>query len=210
MSTVPKGFRGSTDGAAPKASGRAMRADARRNYERILAAAEAEVAEHGVDASLEEIARKAQVGSATLHRHFPSRCSLLEAVFRGRVEVLCEQAREPARDTDPGTALMDWLRAVGGHAASTRGLAASLVHAGRHSERTDPESCLAMLTDAGEPLLRRAVEAGAISSAVSVRDLLTLVNGISLATEGHLDGAAEADRLFLLLLTDGIRPRAHG
>ncbi|WP_066950346.1 TetR/AcrR family transcriptional regulator [Streptomyces lushanensis] len=198
------------DGAATKAPGRAMRADARRNYERILAAAEAEVAEHGVDASLEEIARKAQVGSATLHRHFPSRCSLLEAVFRGRVEALCDRAREPARDADPGTALMDWLRAVGEHAASARGLAASLVHAGRHSGRTGPENCLAMLTEAGDPLLRRAVEAGAISPAVSVKDLLTVVNGVSLATQEHSDSAAETDRLLLLLLTGGIRPRVHG
>jgi AcrR family transcriptional regulator len=61
------------------------RADARRNYDRILEAAAAEVARRGADASLEEIARRAGVGSATLHRHFPSRWGLLQAVFQERV-----------------------------------------------------------------------------------------------------------------------------
>ncbi|MDT5359088.1 MAG: hypothetical protein QOC69_850, partial [Mycobacterium sp.] len=64
---------------------RPMRADARRNYERLVAQASAVVREAGADASLEEIARRAGVGSATLHRHFPSRGALLEAVFRDRV-----------------------------------------------------------------------------------------------------------------------------
>ena len=60
---------------------RPLRADARRNYERILAAAQQAFAAHGADASLEGIARQAGVGSATLHRHFPSRHALLDAVF---------------------------------------------------------------------------------------------------------------------------------
>ena len=88
------------------------RADARRNFDQIVAAAEAEIARHGADASLEEIARRAGVGSATLHRHFPSRQALLEAVFHDRVEVLCVQARELAGHPDPGAALGEWLRAV--------------------------------------------------------------------------------------------------
>lgn len=88
--------------AASVPSGRSMRADARRNRDRILAAAGTAIAEHGAEASLEEIARHAGVGSATLHRHFPSRQALLEAVFRDRVEILCAKARDLAASPIPG------------------------------------------------------------------------------------------------------------
>ncbi|WP_437105007.1 TetR/AcrR family transcriptional regulator [Streptomyces sp. enrichment culture] len=77
-------------------------ADARRGYDRIVAAAESLVAEHGAEASLEEIARHAGVGSATLHRRFPSRQLLLEAVFKGRVEALCAKAHDLLPAPDPG------------------------------------------------------------------------------------------------------------
>jgi AcrR family transcriptional regulator len=89
---------------------RPMRADAQRNYDRILAAAGAAIARDGADASLEKIARRAGVGSATLHRHFPSRQALLEAVFRAKVEALCHKARSLTTDPDPGVALVTWLR----------------------------------------------------------------------------------------------------
>ncbi|MEU7048446.1 TetR/AcrR family transcriptional regulator [Streptomyces eurythermus] len=91
---VPK----SAAGPAP----RPTRADARRGYDRIVAAAESLVAEHGAEASLEEIARHADVGSATLHRRFPSRQLLLEAVFKGRVEALCAKAHDLLPAPDPG------------------------------------------------------------------------------------------------------------
>ncbi|MYV55588.1 helix-turn-helix domain-containing protein, partial [Streptomyces sp. SID3212] len=83
-----------------------QRADARRNYERILAEAEKEVAAHGADASLEQIARTAGVGSATVRRHFPGRRALLEAVFHERIEVLCARARELADAPDARAALL--------------------------------------------------------------------------------------------------------
>lgn len=77
------------------------RSDARRNYTRILAVAEEEVAAHGAEASLEQIARTAGVGSATVRRHFPSRQALLEAVFRQQVDALARQAHELAEAPDP-------------------------------------------------------------------------------------------------------------
>src|SRR3954462_14676764 len=76
------------------------RSDARRNYARILAVAEDEVAAHGADASLEQIARTAGVGSAAVRRHFPSRRELLEAVFRQQVDALAALARELAEAPD--------------------------------------------------------------------------------------------------------------
>ncbi|GID26784.1 helix-turn-helix domain-containing protein [Paractinoplanes brasiliensis] len=211
------------------ASTRPMRADARRNYEQILAAAEAEVARAGAEASLEEIARQAGVGSATLHRHFPSRQALLEAVFHDRVVTLCNQAHELAaqpgtaaqhdgtggdtqrgvarRDTPPtgdaGQALTAWLRSLASFGAVNRGLAKSLLGGARSSTAG---SCETMLIEAGNELLGPAQAAGAVRPEVTIIDLLTLVNAVSLATEGSPDAAAEAARLATLAL-DGVRPR---
>ena len=178
-----------------------MRADARRNYDQILAAAEVEIARAGAGASLEEIARRAGVGSATLHRHFPSRQALLDAVFRDRIEVVCAQACEFAEADDPGQALVEWLRALAVYGATTRGLAASMLAGGLAVPAGS--GCEAMLTDAGGELLRRAQHAGAVRPDVSIVDLLTLVNAVSVATENSPD---DADRLASLALA-GVHPR---
>jgi AcrR family transcriptional regulator len=183
-----------------------MRADARRNYDRIVAAAGALIAEHGADASLEEIARRAGVGSATLHRHFPSRRALLEAVFKGRVEVLCAKAHDLLSEPNPGAALVTWLRAVGAHAVANRGLGASLMHGARDGDPTLGNTCHTMIVNAGDELLMRARQVRAVRPEVTVTQLLKLVSAIALATEQQPDGPAEADRL-LALAIDGVRAR---
>ena len=192
--------------ATPVPAGRSMRADARRNRDRILAAAAAAIAEHGAEASLEEIARCAEVGSATLHRHFPSRQALLEAVFRDKVETLCAMADDLATAPDPGSALITWLRAVGTHASTNRGLAASLMRGARDGDPTLGVTCHTMIINAGEQLLERARQAHAARADIAITDLLKLVSAISLATEQEPDGAAEADRL-LTLAIDGVHPQ---
>jgi AcrR family transcriptional regulator len=182
-----------------------QRADARRNYARILAVAEEEVAAHGADASLEQIARTAGVGSATVRRHFPGRRALLEAVFSERIEALCARAAELAGAADARAALLDWLGALTTYAASARGMADALVQDGMD----DPEhvnACSVKLTGAADPLLRHATRAGAVAPGVTTADLITLVTGIVLATEHHPDPAAEAHRL-LGLTMEGVSPR---
>jgi AcrR family transcriptional regulator len=179
-----------------------MRADARRNYDRLLVVANAVIADQGAEASLEEIARRAGVGSATLHRHFPSRFALLEAVFRGRVEALCAKAADLLTDSSPGSALVTWLRAVVAHAASNRGLGAALMMGAHNAELGS--SCHAMILAAGEKLLVRAQQERAAHPAVAIADLLQLVNAISLATEQEPDRADRADRL-LTLVVNGVR-----
>ena len=176
---------------------RPMRADARRNYHRLVAAASVVVGEAGAQASLEEIARQAGVGSATLHRHFPSRGMLLEAVFRDRVETLCARADELGAECEPASALFEWLRAVVAHAAANRGLGASL--AGVHDSDLG-SSCHAMITAAGKRLLVRAQHAGAANAEATIGDVLQLVNAISLATEYLGDRAPQADRLLRLVV----------
>ncbi|MFC9425450.1 TetR/AcrR family transcriptional regulator [Streptomyces sp. NPDC056987] len=184
-----------------------QRADARRNYARILAVAESEVAEHGADASLEQIARVAGLGSATVRRHFPNRRALLDAVFHERLEALCDRARDLADTPDPRSALLEWLRAVTAYAASARGLAVALTpDAPVTADQAHVNACAALFTEAAAPLLRRAAQDGAVTPDVTVTDLVTLIAGIVWATEHHQDPAAEADRL-LGLTVAGLSPQ---
>ncbi|MCP2330846.1 TetR/AcrR family transcriptional regulator [Actinoalloteichus caeruleus] len=183
-----------------------QRADARRNYAHILAVAEDEVATRGADASMEQIARTARVGSATVRRHFPTRRALLEAVSRKRIEALCVRAHELAGAADSRTALVNWLGEVVSYCVSARGLAVALAYDGAESAQAHGNSCSDALEEAAAPLLRAAVEDGAVAEDVTVPDLITLAVGIALATEHHPDPGAQADRLFRLAVT-GLSPR---
>ncbi|MFS8199340.1 TetR/AcrR family transcriptional regulator [Streptomyces sp. CWNU-52B] len=181
------------------------RADARRNYARILTVAEEEVAARGADASLEQIARTAGVGSATVRRHFPTRRALLEAVSRTRIEALSQRAQELTGKGDSRDALLEWLGEVVAYCVSARGLAAALTYDGSPADPVHENSCSASLEVAGGPLLHRAVRDDAVAAGVTVADLITLAVGIVLATEHHRDPAAEADRLFRLAV-EGLSP----
>lgn len=183
-----------------------QRADARRNYARILAVAEEEVAAHGADASLEQIARTAGVGSATVRRHFPTRRALLEAVSRKRIEALSARAHDLTDHDNSRDALLEWLSDVVAYSASARGLAAALAYDGSQPDPVHDNTCSAALEEAGAPLLERATRDGAVTAGVTVVDLITLVVGIALATEHHPDPAAEADRLFRLTVA-GLSPQ---
>lgn len=168
------------------------RADARRNREKILSAASAVISEAGADASLEEIARRAGVGSATLHRHFPSRAALLQATFHDRVVTLCDRAEELAKTADGPTALVVWLRELVSHAAAARGLVAALVElpgVGRY------EDSHRLIRQAGHRLLARAQTVGSVNSDITVDDVLHLANGVVVAAEALGDTARSADRL---------------
>ena len=168
-----------------------MRADARRNRERLVSVASEVVAEQGAAASLEEIARRAGVGSATLHRHFPSRHALLDAVFAERVATLCSTGESLLASPDPDAALMTWLREVTRHAAENRGLGASLL-------KGTGESSHERILSTAVALTRKAQKTGAVTLSVTAADLLKLANAIALATEETPD---EAERLLTLALT---------
>ncbi|GAA1279692.1 helix-turn-helix domain-containing protein [Saccharothrix xinjiangensis] len=183
-----------------------QRADARRNYARILAVAEQEVAAHGANASLEQIARTAGVGSATVRRHFPTRRALLEAVSAERIEALGARARELAGGEDSRAALLGWLGELVAYCVTARGLAAALSYDGAEPDPVHENSCSAAMEEAAGPLLHRAARDGAVAADVTVSDLVTLAVGIVLATEHHPDPAARADRLFRLAVA-GLSPR---
>ncbi|MFJ9081211.1 MULTISPECIES: TetR/AcrR family transcriptional regulator [unclassified Streptomyces] len=178
---------------------RRMRADARRNYERLLAQARIAFAEHGTGASLEEVARAAGVGIGTLYRHFPNRHALMSAVFEEAVNDLLARSRALLDAPQPCTALVTWLREIITHAGEYRGLSRALMSASQ-----DASSALARCSDpmreAGQALLSRAQRAGAVRQDVSMGDLLQLTNAIALAAEETPSDPGLADRLLRLTL----------
>jgi AcrR family transcriptional regulator len=178
------------------------RADARRNRERLLAAATSAFAEQGADAPLEDIARRAGVGIGTLYRHFPTRLALQEGVFRNQVETVCARGRELAETPSPGEAFAAWLQVLAGFLATKRGLSHALISTlGKDSEVIS--SCGQAMRTTVEQLLARAQQAGAVREDLTAMDVMHMMHGIAVAVE-HTPG--EADRMISLVL-DGMRAR---
>jgi AcrR family transcriptional regulator len=191
---------------ADAAAGPRLRADAQRNYERLLSAAAAAFAEHGGDeVSLEEIARRAGVGIGTLYRHFPNRQALLVAVYRDQVDALRTLADELAGAQDPAAALATWLRALMSFSSTKHRLTSALLAAGEDSELLS--SCGAMLCSAAEILLARAQQAGVVRPDADARDVIRLVHAVNIATERAPADPGQTDRLLGLVL-DGLRPQS--
>jgi AcrR family transcriptional regulator len=179
-----------------------MRADARRSRVKLLQAATAAFAEHGADAPLDDIARRAGVGIGTLYRHFPTRLDLQAAVYTSQVQTVCEAADELLVTTDPEQALIGWVHALAAYLVTKRGLANALIGAvGKDSELMN--SCMTAMRDAADRLVDNAKQAGVLRADVSSRDLLRLVHGIAVATE---QSPQDTDRLMALML-DGLRSR---
>ena len=176
-----------------------MRADARRNHDRLVSEARTTFAEFGADASLEDVARRAGVGIGTLYRHFPNRHALLSSVFSDAVSDLLDLSRELLDDPQPCTALVAWLRAIITHASEYRGLSRALM-AASHDDASELARCSGPMREAGSALLARAQRAGAVRSDVSIGDLLQLTNAIALAAEETPDDPELADRLLTLTL----------
>jgi AcrR family transcriptional regulator len=181
---------------------RPKRADARRNYEKVLTAARDAFAEGGEATSLEEIARRAGVGIGTLYRNFPNRQALVEAVYVNEVEEVCRSAAEfeGADDADAWEALNGWLERLIAYLATKRALAAELLNYLEKDAQLFQESRAALFA-AGEPLLKRAQEAGAVRPDVEFSEVMHMVIGI-----GKIPAAdpAQTDRILRVAL-DGLR-----
>lgn len=156
---------------------RPKRADARRNYEKVLAAARQAFSEGGESTALEEIARRAGVGIGTLYRHFPNRQALVEALYVSEVEEVCRSAAE-LEDSDPWEALNAWFERVLGYLATKQALVQELLN---YFERDAAlfQVCRTSLYEAGGPLLRRAQEAGVVRRDVEFPEVMQLVMGIA-------------------------------
>lgn len=193
----------------PPAAVRPMRADARRNYSKLLAEAAKVFAEYGGDAPLDEIAKRARVGNATLYRHFPTREILLEAVYREDVSYLCDLAYASARPDavtpeEAVAALIAWLRAAIERCSAMTGLKSLLAMALRDDGAPLDSWCRASITAATGALLASAQAAGAVRPDLDPLTLLRLVSAISIAADTGGAGAAEH---LLSVVVDGLRAR---
>ena len=155
-----------------------LRADAQRNRDQILAAAEAVFLERGARVSLEDVAKRAGVGIGTLYRRFPTREDLLAATFSARFLAFAETARSLGDEMDPLGALRTYLQELVQYTNMYRGLAATLGTV----LQIGPPGCLAASAE-GARLLDRGQKAGAVRPDIRLDDLVCIATAISLATE---------------------------
>ncbi|TJW07315.1 MAG: TetR/AcrR family transcriptional regulator [Mesorhizobium sp.] len=187
---------------AEAAASKPLRADAQRNRDALVEVAATAFAAHGVDASLEEIARQAGVGIGTLYRHFPTREHLVEVVYRREVEGLCAAANELALHHPPDVALEQWMQRFVDYIATKRGLATSLrILLNTNSTLFSDTSGRVSL--ALRRLVEAAVVSGSIRSDIDSSDVLHALGGIYSAPDTK-DWRDRSRRLVSLLM-DGLR-----
>ena len=182
---------------------RPRRADAERNYRRLLDQAKVVFAEAGVDASLDEVARRAGVASGTLYRHFPTRLDLVEAVLAEQISALVASGRGLLAEADAFVALSAWLRATLVHGLTYRGLSAAVMSSALDRDRDVVSRWHTEMFEVGAELLERARSAGTVAEA-DATDVLKLVGAIAWASQDAPEGFAQADRLLGLVL-NGLR-----
>ncbi|MEU1981682.1 TetR/AcrR family transcriptional regulator [Nocardia sp. NPDC019395] len=177
-------------------SKRSPRSDATRSMARLLSAARELIAESGPEVALDEIARRAGVGNATLYRHFPTRADLLVAVYGDEIAELCRSGTEPADSGPPLDALFTWLGKFVVHVATKRPLALAATEG--PSDRRTPlfEEWHTSITAAADVLVERARPA--LRPDITTTDVLALATGVALAADA--DGE-HAHRLVGLLRT---------
>jgi AcrR family transcriptional regulator len=185
----------------PETIVRPRRADAQRNYDKLVAAARTAYAEDGTSVPLEDIAERAGVGIGTLYRHFPTRQALLEAVYIDEVEAMANAAAELS-ELEPWDALSQWFHQYVGFAATKLALAEALLEVDAQSDALT--ACRTALLEAGSGLVERAQRAGVIREDTSFTDIGRLVGGIAVVPTADEE---QKERLLTLAL-DGLRYRA--
>ncbi|GIF71610.1 TetR/AcrR family transcriptional regulator [Asanoa siamensis] len=173
---------------------RPHRADAARNFDALLAAANEVFTEFGADAPLDEVARRAGVGIATLYRNFPTRGQMIQAVYLTEVDAVCRAARDAAA-LGPWEGITTWLRRFIEYVATKRAVATGL-------ERGSPahQAATEALYAAGGPLLARAQDAGVFRRDVDIDDVMRFAMAY---TTVNFASAAQRDRM-LAVAFDGL------
>jgi AcrR family transcriptional regulator len=178
-----------------------LRADARRNREKILVAARDVFAEAGYDAPLDDIAARAGVGAGTVYRHFPSKEALFEAVITARIEDLVADAQARAAADEPGPAFFGFLDRLAAEASAKRDLPDAIAIPGALQDAM--HACLGQL-------LGQAQAVGAVRPGITAADLIVLLKGMFASLRGAAPGPIDPalrDRIFAVI-TDGLRPPA--
>lgn len=191
--------------AGSSAGSRPLRADVRRNRDAIVASAERAFAERGPAASLEDIARDAGVGSATLHRHFPTRDILIAAVYRRQIEDLCASADGLLASHPADEAMAEWLRRFVRHVLASRGMATAVKAAACQARELDDVRIA--LRSAVTRLAAPAIMQGLIRPDITADDILRALAAVCLFDDQPA-ACAHAIRL-IEVFTDGLRHGAH-
>ncbi len=190
---------------APEA-GRPMRADARRNYDKLIAAAREAFAQHGSEASLDDIAKRAGVGPGTLYRHFPTRDALIDAVMREWVgQVQADSRAVVESDAEPREALEKWFSEFIGHMSLYRGAAAKFV-----ASMDDPTTPIyrkcQVLSAANDDVLSHVAKSGILREDVDSREVMRMVSGVASVIDQASMTRAEAEPMLAIILNGITRP----
>lgn len=177
-----------------------MRADARRNYDKLIAAARVVFAEHGSEGSLDEIAKRAGVGPGTLYRHFPTRDDLIDALMRDWADqVDADSDAVVASDLDPREVLATWFGRFYESIGIYRGAAAKLVSAMDDESSPIYRKCQ-VLVGANDKVLAHVDALGALREGVDARHVMRLVSGVaSVADESGTDLAQARPLLDIII-----------
>ncbi|MFL1429415.1 MULTISPECIES: TetR/AcrR family transcriptional regulator [unclassified Nocardiopsis] len=189
------------DGTAPEP--RPLRADARRNRERLIEAARARLARGRGPLSLEGVARDAGVGIGTLYRHFPTRDALVGALYAAELDELAASAAALLRELPPERALRAWVLRYARFAAAKRGMADTL-RAAMAAGTIESSATWARISAAVGPLLEAGAREGSLRADVDADDVTAMLLGVSLATARE-EGVERTGRLLDLVL-DALRP----
>lgn len=172
-----------------------MRADAAKNVEAVLSAARELFGERGPDAPLDDVAKRAGVGNATLYRHFPTRSDLLVAVCADEIAALNRQGAALVDDPSAIDALFDWLDHLVVHIATKRPLATAITEDLEGSRTALFERWHESIRTTTETLFTRARDTGVVRPELTVADVLALVSAAAIASAD----AADARRLLRIL-----------
>jgi AcrR family transcriptional regulator len=188
---------------ATKRSGeKRLRADARRNRKRIVAAARECFAEHGFDGQVDDIARRANVGVGTVYRHFPTKDALYEALALDRFTRLAEWAREALEDPDPMEGFSGFMYRSAELQANDRQLSEVMgAQPGLMQEASERVALMELV----EKLIARAQEAGALRPDVVPEDVPMLMCGLGRATQLGAPGHVMSWQRFLAIVLEGLR-----
>lgn len=194
-----------TDVVSEERSG--LRADARRNRDRVLQTAIRHFALYGIGASLEEIAREARVGAGTLYRHFPSRHALLAAALRDRQAELLARAEEAGRIADPDAALRNWLGALQDYLRTFNGLPAPVLASIKEQASPLAISCQNLVAITGE-FLARAQEHGHARLSVTANDLFLGALGMAWVSD-QIDAYGTTREALEMIFAHGYLSHPH-